>query len=164
MKKLLLSALLASLALGSSAFAGNVKIPKDEPLVVINFPKDWNVEVEDDTINANSADDEIYVNVEIDDSDSIEGAVLESIGYLQKNKVKIDKSTEKQTEAKVNGLDATDIEWTGTDEDGPCKCGLTFYAISKDKAVVILYWASVDGEKKHAEDIQKIFNSVKKAN
>lgn len=161
MKNLLIATFLAAFAI--TANAKNYKLPKEEPLIVISFPASWTVEAEDDSITADSDDEEIQVSAEIHDSDSIEGAVLEAIGYLKKNKVKIDKSTEKKTDAKINGMEASDIEWTGEDEDGPCKVGLTFYAISKDKALVVLYWAGIEGEKKHADEINKIFNTVKRA-
>ena len=161
MKKLIIAALVLAAALPS--FAGNYKLPKEEPKVVINIPSKWQVEAEDESIEASSEDDEIYIYADIQDSDSIEGAIQEAIGYLKKNKVKVDTASEKKTEVKINGMDCFDIEWSGEDEDGPCKCGLTVYGISDKEALLVLYWASIEGEKKHADDINKIFNTVKLA-
>jgi len=161
MKKLLTTLLLTA-ALALPALAGTHKLPKDEPIVSITFPAGWKVEPSDESLDATSKDEEIYINVEVNDEESIEGAVQESIGYLKKNKVTIDKSTEKKTEGKVNGMDVTDIAWDGKDADGPTKVSLTIVEVTKKKGLLILYWASPEGEKKHQEELTKIMQSLKK--
>lgn len=162
MKKLLtILALTAVLALPS--FGKTYKLPKDEPLCSIDFPKSWTVKVEDEALDANSDDEEIYINIEVNDGDSIEGAIDETFGYLKKNKVIVDKKTQKQTEGKLNGMDMVDFSWDGKDADGPTKVSLTIVQVNKKKALLILYWASPEGEKKHQADLEAIIKSLKKA-
>src|SRR6202034_4003234 len=98
MKKHLLLTL-ALTALVASASAGTYKLPNDDSIASISFPEGWKVEASDESLDANSNDEEIYINIEFNDADSLEGAIEETFGYLKKNKVKIDKATEKKTEA-----------------------------------------------------------------
>lgn len=162
MKKLLtILALTAALAL--PGFAKTYKLPKDEPLCTVDFPKAWTVKVEEEALDANSDDEEIYINIEVNDGDSIEGAIDETFGYLKKNKVTVDKKTQKQTEGKLNGMDIVDFSWEGKDTDGATKISLTIVQVTAKKALLILYWASPEGEKKHQADLDSIIHSLKKA-
>lgn len=161
MKALLIPTLLIT-ALVASVSAKDYKLPKDEPLVSFSLPDKWEIEEEDESISATSDDDEILLSFEINDGDSIEGAIEETFGYLKKNKVKIDPASQKQQEATLAGMKAVNFDWKGEDESGPTNVSLTILEISKDKAVLMLYWASPDGEKKHAADLEKIATSIKK--
>src|SRR4051812_31573503 len=108
MKKLL-TILAVVAALVSPGFGKTYKIPKEDAVCSIDFPSSWKVTVEDESVDASSEDDEIYINVEINDGDSIEGAVEETMGYLKKNKITIDKSSEAKQEGKFNGFDAYNV-------------------------------------------------------
>jgi predicted Zn-dependent protease len=160
MKTLLISTLILS-AFVAAATAGEYKLPKDEPVVSFTIPAKWKIEKSDESISATSADDEILVSFEINDGDSLEGAIEESLGFLKKNKVKIDKDSQKKQEMTVRGMEVVNFDWKGTDEDGPTKISLTIMGITKGKALVLLYWASPEGEKKHAADHKTIQDSIK---
>jgi predicted ATP-grasp superfamily ATP-dependent carboligase len=69
----------------------------------------------------------------------------------------------KQEEGKLSGLEAVDISWDGKDEDGAAKISLTVIEMSGNKGLLLIYWASPDGEKKHLEELHKIAQSIKKA-
>lgn len=161
MKKLLL-ALVLTTALALPGLAKTYKLPKEDSIVSIDIPKGWKVEASDESLDVTSDDDEVYMNLEINDDESLEGAIEETIGYLKKNKVKIDKSTEKKGEGKFGPFDATSIQWTGTDADGPTHISLTFVQISKKQVLTFLYWASPEGGKKHSKDLDAIGDSLKK--
>ncbi|MEA3211544.1 MAG: hypothetical protein QOE70_4601 [Chthoniobacter sp.] len=160
MKTLLIPALIVS-ALVASATAADYKLPKEEPIVSFTVPEKWKIEKSDESITATSDDDEIEISFEINDSESIEGAIQETFGYLKKNKVKIDKETEKKQEVKLRGMDVVNFDWKGKDEDGPTNISLTILGIKKDKALVMLYWGSPEGEKKHQAELKTIQDSIK---
>lgn len=160
MKSLLIPALLLT-ALLTGVSAKEYKLPSEEPVVTFTIPEKWKIEKSDESISATSDDDEILVSFEINDGDSIEGAIEESLGYLKKNKVKIDKDSQKKQELKVRGMEVVNFDWDGTDPDGPTKISLTILGITKDKALVLLYWASPEGEKKHAADLKAMQDSIK---
>jgi len=161
MKKLLLTTALAITSLAASALAETYKLPKEEPAASITFPDKWEVEAEEESINASSEDEEIYINIEIHDAESIEGAIEETFGYLKKNKVSVNKDSEKKTEFESNGMQVVDFSWDGEDKDGPCKISVTIAGVSDDKALVFLFWASPEGEKKHEKELGEIAASIK---
>jgi hypothetical protein len=161
--KRLLAALLITAAMALPLHAKVYKLPKEDTLCTINFPSEWTVKVEDESLDATSKDEEIYINIEVNDADSIEGAIEETFGYLKKNKVTVDKKTEKKTEGKLNGMDVVDFSWDGKDTDGATKISLTIVQVSAKKGLLILYWASPEGEKKHQAELDAIIKSLKKS-
>jgi hypothetical protein len=161
MKRLLLTVLISA-ALALPGLAKVYKIPKEDSVVSVDIPKGWKVEYAEDSLDITSDDEEVYLNLEVNDSESLEGAIEETIGYLKKNKVKVDKSTEKKGEGKFGPFSASSIQWDGTDADGPTHISLTFVEISKKKVLTFLYWASPEGGKKHSKDLDAIGDSLKK--
>jgi hypothetical protein len=160
-KHLLLSLTLILTGLVATASAGSYKLPKDEPIASVSFPAGWKVEASDESLDANSDDDEIYINIEFNDAESIEGAIEETFGYLKKNKVKIDKATEKKTEGELGGMKVVNYDWDGEDSDGKCKISLAILSVTPKKALLLLYWASPEGEKKHQKELDSIVSSIK---
>jgi len=166
MKMKTLFALVVALSLTVAvcpAPAGMVKLPKEGALASLTFPDSWKVKAEGDNFEAESADEEVYLYAEVIDTDSVDAALKESVAYLEKEKVQVKKGTEKQHEDKVNGIPVMDFSFDGVDKDGPCKISLTILIVSKTKCISVLYWASEEGEKKHAEDLKKIYESIKPA-
>jgi hypothetical protein len=161
MKTLLAIAAVALLV--CTAPADTVKLPKSKALVSLTFPEKWKVTAAEDNFEAESADEEVYFYAEVIATDSVEAALKESIAYLEKEKVMVKKGTETKREDTVNGIPLVDFSFDGKDKDGDCKISLTFILPSKEKCVSVLYWASEEGEKKHAEDLKKIYYSIKRA-
>lgn len=140
-----------------------VKLPKEGALASLTFPDSWKVKAEGDNFEAESADEEVYLYAEVIDTASVEAAMKESVAYLEKEKVKVKEGTEKQHDDKVNGIPVMDYSFDGVDKDGPCKISLTILIVSKTKVISMMYWASEEGEKKHVEDLKKIYSSIKPA-
>ena len=161
MKKILLALLLPLLVV--TAEAGEFKLPKDKPLITATFPSDWKVKYDEGGLDITSADEEIYIYMDAHDNASIDGAIKDTIDYLKKEKVTIDKSTEKKSEGKLNGMDVADFSWSGKDKDGDCKVSLALIAPAKDKLILILYWVTPEGEKKNAAALKAILSSIKPA-
>ena len=146
-----------------TAPAGTIKLPKSKPLAAITFPAGWKTTPAEDNFEAESGDEEIYLYAEVIDTDSVEAAMKESVAYLEKEKVTMKPDSKKETKGEVNGIPVVDVSFDGTDKDGPCKISLTFLVLSKGKCISMFYWASEEGEKKHAEELKEIFNSIKRA-
>ncbi|MEP6669178.1 MAG: hypothetical protein ABJF10_08500 [Chthoniobacter sp.] len=146
-----------------TAPADTVKLPKSGALASLTFPDSWKVKAEGDNFEAESPDEEVYLYAEVIDTDSVEGALKESVAYLEKEKVQVKKGTEKQSKDTVNGIPVADFSFDGIDKDGPCKISLTILIVSKTKCISVLYWASEAGEKKHVEELKAIYQSIKPA-
>ena len=151
---------LSLIALISTATAGTYKLPKENPIASIAFPAGWKVEADEVSLDAASADEEISINIEVTDAESLQGAIEETLGYLKKHKVKLNEASQKKTEAEVKGMKVVNIDWDGEDEDGKCKISLTVLAVTPKKMLLMLYWATPEAEKKHEKDLGSIQNSI----
>lgn len=161
MKKFLLSLIaIAALAIGANAKTYN--LPEEDTEASVAIPASWTVEAEDETLTALSKDETIEISVELLDADQLEGAIEEAMGYLKKNKVKVDDKSEKKTTGDIGGLTTTCYSMMGKDEDGVCNISLIFVRLSKDRFVQILYWAPEEVEKTQMDEISAILGSIKK--
>ncbi len=153
-------ALMTALAL--PGFAGTHKLPKDGSLAAVTIPESWTTEDIEEGIEATSKDGEVYIAIETTDADNVQEAMTESVKFLKEKGVTVDQSSFKSEEGKLGEMDVVDLSWNGTDKDGPTKVSVTLVAVTKDKGLLLTYWASPEGEKKHANDLKAIAQSIKK--
>ena len=158
---------LGTFALLASAWAGDFKLPDQSPVASFSIPASWKPAEYEDGVEAVSDDESVYIAVEATDLSSasvIEDAMRQSLSYLKKKGVEVDQSTAKQTKAKLNGMDVVDVSWRGKDSEGDCNISLTVVVVTGNKGLLLTYWASPDGEKKHSQDLVQILNSIKAIN
>jgi hypothetical protein len=160
MKKLSLVLLLA-LALLTPSFAKTFKVPDEESFASITIPDDWKSKEIDKGVESQSADSEVYFAVEATDAKGMDKSIEEAVDFLKEQGVTIDEKSMKQSEGKINGMEGVDITWNGKDKEGDAIISLTILAAKKDKALLITYWASPEGTKKHAKELEAILKSVK---
>lgn len=160
MKKLSLT-LLVALALVTPSFAKTFKIPDEGSFASITIPDDWKSKEIDNGVESQSADDEVYFAVEATDAKGMDKAIEEAVKYLQGQGVTVDDKTLKQSEGKINGMDGVDITWKGKDKEGDAIISLTILAAKKEKMLLITYWASPEGTKKHDKELGAILQSIK---
>jgi len=160
MKKLSLAVLFA-LALVTPSFAKTFKVPEEGAFASITIPDDWKSKEIDNGVESQSADDEVYFAVEATDAKGMDKAIEEAVTYLHEQGVTVDDKSMKQREGKVNGMDAVDVTWKGKDKEGDADISLTILAAKKEKVLLITYWASPEGTKKHDKELGAILNSLK---
>jgi hypothetical protein len=151
-------------ALLASAWASDFKLPDNGPVASFSIPASWKPAEYEDGVEAMSDDESVYLAVEATDLSSesvVEDAMKASLSYLKKKGVEVDQSTAKQTEGKLNGMDVVDVSWRGKDSEGDCNISLTVVVASSSKGLLLTYWASPDGEKKHSQDLMQILHSIK---
>jgi len=160
MKKISL-ALLFALALLTPSFGKTFKVPDEESFASITIPDDWKSKEIDKGVESQSADSEVYFAVEATDAKGMDKSIEEAVDFLKEQGVTVDEKTMKQSEGKINGMEGVDITWNGKDKEGDAIISLTILAAKKHKALLITYWASPEGTKKHSKELGAILNSVK---
>jgi hypothetical protein len=158
---------LGTFALLASAWAGDFKLPDQNPVASFTIPASWKPAEYEDGVEAVSDDESVYIAVEATDLSSqsvIEDAMKASLSYLKKKGVEVDQSTAKQTQAKLNGMDVIDVDWKGKDSEGDCIVSLSVVVVSGTKGLLLTYWASPEGEKKNSEQLVQILHSIKPIN
>jgi hypothetical protein len=160
MKKLSLALLLA-LALLTPSYGKTFKVPDEESIASITIPDDWKSKEIDSGVESQSADGEVYFYVEATDAKGIDKSIVEAVEYLSGQGVTVDDKTMKQSEGKLNGMDVIEVDWKGSDKEGPAEISLSVVAVGADKALLVVYWATPEGTKKHIKTLGEIANSVK---
>ena len=148
-----------------SATAGIHSLPREKPLASIALPDDWKAEEysEGEGVEAVSADGEVYIAIETTEAEDVEDAMKEAAEYLATKDVVFDESSMKQTQQKINDMEVVNVTWDGEDNDGPAKISLAVVSVTGERGLLFVYWASPDGEKKHQEELNKISQSIRKA-
>ena len=141
MKFLLAGAVIAALLPGI-AQAKTLQFPGDAPIAEIAIPDSWNPEETDTGIQATSEDSAIYLSIDVADEKTTDKVIDDAIAFLEKNGVKIDGSTQKKSDEQINGMDMTNFDWTGKDDDGDVNVGLSLLSPKAGKLLVITYWGS----------------------
>jgi opacity protein-like surface antigen len=162
MKTLLAAALLA-VSFSSAAFAETLNFPSDAPIATITIPDSWKPTETESGIEATSDDQAIYLSIDIADAKTSDKVIDDAVAFLEKNGVKIDGSTQKQSDEKINGMDMSNFDWTGTDSEGDVNIGLSVLSPKPGKLLVITYWGSKGTQEKHGAELGSIIQSLKPA-
>lgn len=161
MKKLLLTLLVAA-ALAAPSFAKEFKLPDEGDAVVsVTVPDAWKPKATTTGVEANSDDEELYFSVDLASGKKLDALIDEAFEDFKTHKVVLQKDSQKKSESKVNGMTAVNFSWDGKDEDGPAKINVSVIEASKDKAALVIFWASPEGMEKHTATVDKIVQSIK---
>jgi hypothetical protein len=145
-----------------SADAKTVKIPDaDGPVASITFPDDWEVEEMEGGYGADSPDNHVYISaVAVEDETDMNAQIDDVFKMLAEHKVELDESTKKEEKFKLNGLDASELQYQGKDEDGACGVSIVFIPV-KNNLIIFTYWITTAQQEKHEAAVGKIVNSLK---
>lgn len=162
MKKALFAAVMLALTPALS-YAATLEFPSDAPAASITIPDDWGPKETESGIDATSPDNAIYLSVDVAGAETADKVVSDAIDFLKEKGVTIDTATQKESEDQLNGMVMKNLDWSGTDADGPVSIGLSFVQPSEDKLLVITYWGTKGEQEKHGEALMAIISSLKPA-
>ncbi|MBL0373325.1 histidine kinase [Rhizobium sp. KVB221] len=162
MKTLIAAAVMVA-TFAAAACAETLNFPSEAPIASITIPDNWGPTETESGIEATSDDKAIYISIDIADAKTSDKVIDDAIAFLEKNGVKIDGSTQKQSDQKLNGMDMTNFDWTGTDSEGDVNIGLSILSPKAGKLLVITYWGSKGTQEKHAQVLGEIITSLKPA-
>jgi hypothetical protein len=162
MKTMLYAALMSAL-FSTVSYAATLDFPSDAPIASIAIPDDWGPTETETGIEATSADSAIYISIDVADAKTSDKVIDDAVAFLEKNGVKIDAATQKTSDEKINGMDMSNFDWTGTDNDGAVNIGLSVLSPKPGKLLVITYWGSKGTQEKHGPELMSIIQSLKPA-
>jgi hypothetical protein len=152
--------LLCSVSL--TAWADTFKLPENKPIVSFVLPDSWKPTETDTGLQAASVDGEIYLALEFIDADSVNDVVDDSMSFLEKQGVTVEKDPKSQGDSTINDMAISHMSYKGTDKDGTCEVSLSFLTVAPGKGLMITYWGSTDAADKHKESLERILNSITK--
>ena len=159
MKTLLAGSLLLFMG-ATSLSAGVFSFPDANPVVSVTIPASWKPSEDETGVEATSKDDEVYIDIQTTSSKTVEKGINDALAYLKEKGVTVNTDSVKKQDLKLNGMSVSDVSWDGTDEDGACKISLSVISVTDSQGLLVIYWASPDGEKKNQAALNKIANSI----
>lgn len=159
MKTLLAGSLLLFMAM-TPLSAGVFSFPDENPVVSVTIPASWQPSEDETGVEATSKDDEVYIDIQATNTKTVEKGIDDALAYLKDKRVTVNADSVKKQELKLNGMSVYDISWDGTDEDGACRISLSIIGVTENQGLLVIYWASPDGEKKNQVALSKIANSI----
>ena len=135
-------------------------MPDDKPLVSITIPDTWEASELDNGVEATSPDEGIYIAAEIVETADLKKATEAAIKYLIDNGVKIDAATKQERNYKLGGFDTYEVQWSGTDEDGPTEVSVAVVGVSEKQMMFVTYWGSKAAAKANLADLTAIAQSI----
>ncbi len=161
MKTLLAAIALATVLIPGVSLAETLAFPSEAPIAEITIPDSWSPEETDGGIQATSADEAIYLAIDIADEKTSDKVIDDAFQFLKDNGVTVNGSTQKRSEDTVNGLAMLNFDWNGTDEEGPVNVGLSMVPVRADRMLVVTYWGQKGQQEKHADELLAIISSLK---
>lgn len=144
-----------------AANAKEFKLPDAAPVASITIPETWKPELIEKGVQGQTADNAVYLSVETTASKKEMSRIIDdTFDMLKEHKVDLNHTVKRENKFLINGLAADELLYDGKDEDGLTMVSITFVNIGKS-ALVLTYWASVDGNKKHEPEVEKILSSIK---
>lgn len=172
--QLFLKVLIALAVITNFSFAQKLSFPADKPVLMIEFPKSWSVEIDQEEeagIIATSEDETIEIDlwmlnrkaIKKDPKATITASLIEIEEIISKSIIKF--KVIEQGEGEIAGISYFFIEGVGIDkEDGiPTQVYIELLTPDDKTIFAMLYWGSKEDEKKNLKDIDNIFNSIKRA-
>lgn len=162
MKTAVIAAMAFMLSAGAT-FSGEIQFPSDEPVASITFPDGWGEKETETGIDATAPDESIYLAVDVAEPKDTNQTVADAVTWLKGLGVTVDTNSAKQVEGTMNGMQAVNVAWDGTDKDGPVTISLSTVAINPEKVLVITYWGTKGEQDKNAAALDAIVKSLKPA-
>lgn len=161
--KPIVATVVLTMMLSGVAHAETLMFPSDAPIAKISIPDSWSPAETETGVEATSDDSAIYLSVDVADEKTSDKVIDDSIAFLQQNGVKIDGSSQKRSDEKINGMDMANFDWTGSDSEGPVDVSLSLLSPKPGKLLVITYWGSKANQEKHAQELLEIAHSIQPA-
>lgn len=156
-------ATLALLLTTGSVHAGEIRFPSDGPVASLTFPDGWGEKETDTGIDATSPDESIYLAIDVSNPKNTNDTVADTVAWLKGLGVTVDPDSAKESKGTLNGMEAVNVDWDGTDKDGPVSISLAAIAVNPEKVLVVTYWGTKGEQEKNAEAMNSIVNSLKPA-
>lgn len=143
------------------ANAGALSITDVNPVAVVTIPDTWASSKIARGIEIKTPDDEIYLWFELVPPGEIDALQKEHNGYFDKEGVTITGSSETvKHEVKGKAWSFSELKARSRDGDSIIRYIAINPNVASGKIIMMTYWASLDGHKKHDEAMKKIMDSL----
>ena len=156
--------LLALLAPVVASFGGTHQVPDEEPIIKIQIPDKWKVREIGESLEATTGDGAAHVLVTPVEEKKVAESLGEAIRYVRNTGgLVIRADSVKHDTAQVKDKRLHTVTWDATAKDQPVKIRCYIIEGAEGKRVVLVFWGSLEAEKKYRSHLDKILESVEPA-
>jgi hypothetical protein len=138
-----------------------ITYPEDDPIFSISFPDDWEVEGDEESVSASSADELVNMELIALEAEAIKDAVKMAKEGLTKELEGLKFKGEPE-KGEMNGMDVIFLNAEVTIEEIKMSVNVCLFAPKKaDTCFMLFNIVPFEALKDHIEEISKIVNSVK---
>lgn len=157
-----IAALLVAICFGSVASAKTWFVTPGDPIATIEFPDNWTVGEIKRGLEIKSNDEEVFLWIEIYRPSAYAAVVREHERYFQSQGVRIIGEPTQQS-SREDGVSIKYTDFPATWQGKPTV--LRYLAIDlglpSGKEILMSYWASPEGDKKHSAAMDRVLDSFK---
>ena len=154
-------ALLALLASVLPVLAGTHHVPNEEPIAKVQIPDQWNVREVGEALQANTGDGHAHVLVVPVEGTKVAESLGEAIRYVRNSGgITVKADSVKHDTAQVKEKQLKTVSWDAAAKDQPIKIRCYIIEGAEGKRLILVFWASLEGEKKYRTQVNKILESI----
>jgi|GEM_PF-1227954 len=157
----------------SCSSAQTLSFPSDEPVISINFPRSWSVEIDQDEeagVIALSRDEEIEIDFWMINRRAMRRnsdlAIEKAMNQVEKiiNDFVRNYEVTQEGEGEINDIDYFFLEGKGVYKESRerIKVNIALLTPDREHLFVLLYWGTNEAESIHKRELDKIFESIQK--
>jgi len=149
------------LALVSLCRAGTFHLPKDEPIATVQIPSNWQIDEQEEFVQATAPDQGCHVLVwTVEDSKTAESAG-EAIRYIKRNgTVSVKSDAAHREKSKFKGQDMTIVWWDASEADHPITIRCSVVPVGQRKWILFIVWGDKAEEEKHRKELDGILQTI----
>lgn len=154
----------------NTAHAAPIDVPKDEPLVTIDFPRTWEIKHLDLTLQTGTAEKDLgfFCGSVVTGTQATKAEISETISQLFHEDLSAICSFQLMgglspiEETVIDGAKAFKSRGQGTIGKTAIVATVYLLPVSKDRALSLAYWGSPEAIKKHEPLIAQIMGSIQR--
>jgi hypothetical protein len=161
---------LACLAMMNAADAAPIDVPKDDPLVTIDFPMTWEIKHRDLTLQTGTAEKDLgfFCGSVVTGTKATKAEISETISQILEENLpfvgsfKLTGVPSPVEETVIDGSKAFKSRGKGMIGNTGVAATVYLLPVSKDRALSLAYWGTPEAIKKHEPLITKIIGSIQR--
>jgi hypothetical protein len=143
------------------AAARTFPIPAERPVATIEVPDDWHPVSTRDGVEGAAGNGVVRLVVQFVQASHLEAAAGMAMTKLTLSGVVLSPDTRRAAPRRYNGLDALEIDYSGTDPNGQSDIALILVAMpGKSGFVAVCYWGDDEAQESVGNDLQSIAESL----
>jgi hypothetical protein len=151
-------------ALALFVAAGTFSVPQDDPIAKVRLPKKWKTNIHPEFVEAVAPDGATHLMVLPVEGSKVAESIGEALRYIRgTGAILIKPDSMKDENTTVKGRHSRRLSWDATSNDRAVRIHCHVVPVADDKQLLIIFWGSLEAEKKYRRELDEIFETLQAA-